>query len=382
MSAPAIPTRPGATARALSGLERAWLAAARLAPPFAIHLVAEWPGPLDPDRWRAAIEDAAGPAMRLRLRGLLGGARWITTDAPIPIEQITAPWAGDGPTDWLAAPLPPARAPLRVHLLPAKPVARVVFSAHHALTDGRGLWRLLEDTTRALAGAPVTPPAAGPLTDIDLARGLGVAPLEALVDDAAPIRPVAGHPPIWRRRRLPAGADVLARLAAAFSAEVTGKLRLGLPVDLRRYAPGLDSAANLTGVLHLDLPPAPDPAAIRAAIDAGLAERTAARHPLAAAPLRGVPLWFMAAVGRAVAKKHIRSQGFGTSVTLSHLGRHALRVDGHPLRVAFIPPGAPGLPLFVGITADPDGVELAASGPLEAAVIDDLLARVAARWSA
>lgn len=370
------------TARRVSGLERVWLAAARLAPPFAIHLVAEWPGPLDPDRWRAAIEAAAGPAMRLRLRGVLRGARWITTADAIPIEVVSAPWDGAGPADWLTAPLPPARAPLRVHLLPAAPVARVVFSAHHALTDGRGLWRLLADTTRALAGEPVTPPAAGPLTDTDLARDLGVAPLEPLVDDAAPIRPVADRPITWRRRRLPAGPDVLARLAAAFAAEVPGKLRLGLPVDLRRYAPGLDSAANLTGVLHLDLPPAPTPAAIRAALAAGLADRTAARHPLAADAVRGYPLWLMAAVGRAVAKKHLRTQGFGTSVTLSHLGRHALTVDGHPLRVAFIPPGAPGLPLFVGITADPDGVELAAAGPHEPAVLDDLLTRVAARWTA
>lgn len=405
----------GSTARPVSGLERVWLAAARLAPPFAIHLIAEWHGPLDIDRWRAAIAAATSPGMRLRLRGVLRGARWVVADEPVPVDVIELPWAGDDRAPWLAEPLPPTSAPVRVRLVPGRAhgidgmygtdgipgadatystdgthgtdptVSRVVFSAHHAITDGRGLWTFLTDTLRALAGEAIDPPPAGPLTDTDLARRLGLTPLPALVDDAVPICPLPPGAPIrWRRRRLPPGPQVLPRLAAAFLATVDapGPRRMGVPVDLRRYAPGLVSTANLTGVLHLDLPPAPTPAAIRQALDAGLADRTAARHPLAADAVRAFPLWLMASVARAVVRRHLRAQRFGTTVTLSHLGRHALQVASHPVRVAFVPPGAPGLPMFVGITADATGVEVTATGPLAEAAIERVLDRVASHWHA
>lgn len=376
------------TARRVSGLERIWLAADRIAPPFAIHLVVEWPGPLDVDRWRAAVQAAAGPGMRLRLRGALRWARWVVVDASVPVEVITTPWDGQGPAPWLSAPLPPERGPVRVSLVPPTDgaSARVVFSAQHAVTDGRGLWRLVCDTARALAGEAVEPPPAGPLTDVDLARALGVEPLRPVASDASPPCPSPpGQPVIWRRRRLPGGADVLPRLAAAFAraAEPGGRLRLSIPVDLRRYATAADreSTANLTGITYLELTAERSPAAIRAAIDEALASKVAARHPLAAEFARHLPLGLIAAVGRRAAQRDHRRGLFGASLALSHLGRHALTIDGRPARVAFVPPGMPGLPVFVGVTVDPAGVEVVGCGPVEPSALDGLLDRAATQFA-
>lgn len=376
------------TARRLSGLERVWLAADRIAPPFAIHLVVEWAGGLDVDRWRAAVQAAAGPGMRLRLRGALRWARWVVVDEPVPVEVVDAPWDGQGPAAWMAAPLPPDRGPVRVVLVPptgGQP-ARAVFSAQHAVTDGRGLWRFVGDTARALAGASIEPPPAGPTTDLDVARALGVEPLRPVPSDAAPPCPAPpGQPVIWRRRRLPGGSTVLPRLAVAFAraAAPGGRLRLSVPVDLRRYASGADreSTANLTGIVYLEPGPDPSPAAVRAAIDAAVEARAAARHPLAAEFARHLPVGLIAAVGRRAARADHRRGSFGASLALSHLGRHALTIDGHPARVAFVPPGMPGLPVFVGVTVDPAGVELVGAGPLAPDALDGLLDRVRTQFA-
>lgn len=375
-------------ARRLSGLERVWLAADRISSPFAIHQIVEWPGPLDVDRWRDAIQRAAGPGMRLRLRGILGGARWVVSDAPVPVDVIETPWDGAGPTPWLERPLPPKTGPVRVRLVPGDP-ARVVFSAHHAVTDGRGLWRFVTDAARALAGETIEPPLAGPLTDAELARGLGVEPLEPIPSDAVPPCPAPpGHPPTWRRRRLPAGPEVLPRLAAAFAAaarpppEAQGVLRFGVPVDLRRYAPeARDSTANLSGIAHLEVPPDVTPAAVRALLDRAVADKVAARHPLAAEAIRKLPVWLIAAVGHGANTREARAQRFGTTLALSYLGRHTLAIDGHPARVAFTLAGSIGLPLFVGITTDAAGVEIVASGALAPEAIDGLLDRMTARYT-
>lgn len=376
------------TARRVSGLERVWLAADRIAPPFAIHLVVEWPGPLDVERWRAAVQVAAGPGMRLRLRGALRWARWVVVDEPVPVEVVDDPWDGQGPTPWLTAPLPPDDEPVRVSLVPpnGEAPARAVFSAQHAVTDGRGLWRFVCDTARALAGEAVEPPPAGPMTDLDLARALGVEPLRPVASDAsAPCPSPPDQPVIWRRRRLPVGPNVLPRLAAAFAraAEPGARLRFSVPVDLRRYAAEADreSSANLTGITYLELTAETSPAAIRAAIDEAVGSKAAARHPLAAEFARHLPLGLIAAVGRRAARADHRRGTFGASLALSHLGRHALTIDGHPARVAFVPPGMPGLPLFVGVTVDPSGVEMVGCGPVEPGALDGLLDRVGTQFA-
>lgn len=371
------PARPdgaasGGTLRPLSGLERAWLIGGRIAPPFAIHMVVEAPAPLDVDRWITAIDGAgaAWPGLRARLTGALRGTRWIAEDRPLPIEIGSTPWRGDRPDPRLEAPLIPGPG-ARALLLPDD--GRVVFSAHHALTDGRGLFGFVEDVARALAGEPVRGAVGGPLIDAELARGLtDVTPFEPPSPTAAP--PFPGEPAAvsgltWRRRRLPAGSNVVPRLVAAVRQMAGEPQTIGVPVDLRRHMPDLRSSANLTGVAHLDVP-APDATAIRAALDRALAARAAAGHALHAEMVRGLPLWMMTAIARRLDRRRRTRRHQPVSAVVSSLGRHDLRLDGAPLRVLFVPPGSAGLPLFIGLCGDAAGIELSAVVPRAWAGVD------------
>lgn len=373
-----------ATLRPVSGLERVWLTAGRLAPPFAIHLVVEAAAPLEVDRWRAAIERAGAvwPGLRARLAGRLRGCRWVAVDDPVPVEVIDGPWGGQGPAGWLDAPLLPG-APARARLLPAE--GRAVFSAHHAVTDGRGLFGFVHDVVEALGGRSPAGAAGGPLWDAALARELGVSAAAAPKADAAP--PFDGAPGsaegiTWVRRRLPPGPAVVPRVVAAVVAAAGRGLRVGVPVDLRRHRPGLRSSANLTGVVHLDVP-TPDPAAVRAALDRAVSAREAAGHARAAEGVRGLPVWMLAAIARRLTLRARRAGRLAVSATVSSLGAHRLALDGRPLRVLFVPPGAPGLPLFVGLCGDAGGVELAAVSPrawAEGGRLDGALDRLAAAY--
>ena len=361
------------TARVVSGLERVWLAAGRLTPPFAIHLRLSFDGPLDEDRWRSALAVAfqAHPTLRARLRGRLGGARWVIDPKAPPVGHARVT-------------LDPVRGPCAAAAFIENAIEIEVL---HAVTDGRGLWAFVEDAVRAYHGETPEGLPAGPTTDAGLAHALGViAEPDPPADRPAPTGADTGETGYaTARRRWPCPArDTLARVAAslvqAASAFVEPPLRLGVPVDLRRYAadaavrstlgdPGalegagaLLAGGNLTGIAHIDLAH-PDPAVFREALRDAVATRRPLGHARAAQAVRGVPLGLMASVGRKTAARHRATGLYPVSATLTWLGRHALRIDGAPLRVELTPPASPGMPLFLGLTAGPDGLEVVAVAP-------------------
>lgn len=365
------------TLRPLSGLERAWLVGGRLYPPFAIHLIVEAPAPLDADRWQAAIAEtsAVWPGLRARLSGWLRGTRWIAEDRPLPVVIADDRWAGDGPHPLLETRLLPGPG-ARAVLWPAD--GRAVFSAHHALTDGRGLFGFVVDVVRALNREAPHGAEGGPLVDAELARQAGAT-------EAAPARPSDARSPfgeapvdrpglIWRRRRLPPRRAVVARAAHATVAAAGHGLTIGVPVDLRRHAPAVRSSANLTGVVGLRITREQSIEDIAADLAAALEARAAARHALGADGLRGLPLWLMTAIARASGRRTAPLRP--DSAVISSLGRHALQLDGEPLRLLFVPPGSEGLPLFMGLSGDIDGIEVAAVSPrarVDAERLDDWL---------
>lgn len=374
--------------RPVSGLERAWLVAGRLYPPFAIHLVVERSEPLDPDRWKSAIERAssAWPGLRVRLTGWLRSARWCAVERPLPVIVAGERWDGTGPHPLLDTPLLPGPG-VRAVLFPGD--GRAVFSAHHAITDGRGLRGFVEDVVRALRGEPVHGAVGGPLIDAELARQAGVR-------EPAPTRPSEARSPFgdpdsdtpgltWRRRRLPLRSAVVARAAHAAVAAAGHGLTLGVPVDLRRHAPDLRSSANLTGICPLRVAPEDGIPAIARALTTGLEGREAARHVLAGEALRGLPLWLMSTIARVSARRTAALRP--DSAAISSLGRHDLHLDGQPLRLLFVPPGSEGLPLFMGLSGDRGGIDIAAICPIarvgaDGARLEDWLDRFADAFAA
>lgn len=373
--------------RPLSPVERIWLVADRLCPPFVNQLVLEGDpaaGPaLDEGAWRTAVEAAAAvnPGSRLVLRGVLGGSRWVAAPAPPAVRTVDGrAWDGRGPegAPFLAEPLPPRGGPTCAVLLVEGAPPRVVVRTHHAVMDGRGTLSFVEDVFRALRGeAPVG--AAARIDDATLGRSLDAGVGDRRTEDClAPTGAPDGTEPgvRWRRVSLPGRpARLLPRLALALAAEAraragaaaTGRVRFDVPVDLRPRRPGLRSTANLTGMLFVEVAPDDGPDDIARALARGLAERREVAAEPALAALRGVALGLLVAgARRGVRRNHGRARYAATAV-LSNLGRLPLATfHGAGFRAEtgfFIPPGTDSSPFFLATAGTEDRVELTASVP-------------------
>ncbi len=338
-------------ARRVSGLERVWLAAERIAPPFAISVVVEPAIPVALGAFLDAVSAAAAvhPGSRLVRRG----GRWLATGT-VPVREA----AGD---TWPMEPMPASCEALHLG-------DRLAFRARHATTDGLGMWGFVEDVCRALDGRPLTGAVAGPITDLDLARRAPRhAPFRAPPEDApAPTGAASAATGMsWTMRRTAVTSPVLPRVVCALHEASRGfvdrPLRIGVPVDLRRYAE-IRSDANLTGVLHLETR-TPTPASVAAEIAERVARHEAAAHAIAADATRVVPLWLMAWLGRRSIRRQRRTGGHGASATVSNIGRCPLEIGGAPARTFWVPPYNPGMPLLVVFAGDHDSVTLSATAP-------------------
>jgi len=388
--------------RRISGLERVWLAARQVGPPFANQFVLEGHGtPTPPKGWDALIQDLAEaqPGCRLRLRGVLGGTRW-TSDGPLPVvrELDGSGWDGMGPAGapFLDAPIHPSRGPLYEILVLSGSPTRIVLRSLNAATDGAGMLLFARGVFAGLRGE--SPPRAlvGPDNDASVAASLGVqgtAPPPQ--DSAAPTGAAQGDDQgcTWARVRIPTTTDVVPRIAVALACsamEAAGAkrtVRVDVPVDLRRWAPQLQSSANLTGWMqlpvHLHLG-ADDPIqAVRYVLRDGLQRKAAASHVLGAGFARNIPVPLLSWMGRRMAATSLREGRYGTSAVISHLGRiDPADFSGggfEAARAFFVPPGSPGQPAFVATMAGPEGLELGiampnalASGGRLAKLLDDL----------
>jgi hypothetical protein len=390
MSSDSMPERP------VSGVERLWLAADRLAPPFVNQMVIEGRegGPhADLERWGEALAEVARlqPGCRLRLAGSLRRTRWVA-DGPIPrvVEVDGSLWDGVQPegAPFLMRPLDPVRGPVVELLIVRGTPPRVVLRTHHAAMDGMGTMLAAEGLFSVLRGdAPDVAGLGGPI-DLEIARESGRSAEEAPPLDLAP--PFDGVSAgieagvTWRRRRFEGSPRrLVARLATRIARVVGAPIRVDVPVDLRRMRPGLRSNANLTGLVRL--PVAPTQGSVQVAADlAGRVEAgEASDFVLAADRFRNLPLALLESGGRSAARAAISLGRFGTTATLSNLGRiEPGRLTGGGFaarRVFFVPPGSPGLPLFVALSGDPEGVEICASAPMGLAAdgrLDRLLDRL------
>lgn len=381
--------------RRLSGLERVWLAADRIQSPFVNQLVLEGRGTIAAGALKEAVAAAAAvhPGMSLRLRGWLRWSRWKPGPSPTFRVVDGRRWDGMGPkgAPFLDEPLNPYSGPVAEVLWVEGEVPRMVIRSHHAVTDGRGATLFAEDLFRALRGEALLGAACGPLTDADLAEQVRARPVEKKGRPTA-TKEVEAQPPAdrpaptgkahiftnattWARQRVPGHfSQLLPRVMRAVAGYARAQseipLRVDIAVDLRRFLPELRSSANLTGILHLDLtnlPSGPDAIpALESQILAALPR--AALVPLHAENLRNVPLTLMARAGRKSAVQNLRKGRYPISATFSNLGWQNLRNwsgGGFSAQRAFwIPPGNPGLPLFLTLTGDDEGIELCAAMPV------------------
>lgn len=372
--------------RRLSPVERVWLTARRIAPPFANQAVFEAPGgDLDAVDWGAALAEVARttPGTSVVARGALGWTSWVDGVPPRLRRVDGSAWSGrdGGGAPFLAAPLDPRAGPTVELLLVDGPTPRLVLRSLHAALDGRGTLFLAERLFAAARGEALDLLPSSSLNDEQLARELGAVPEPPVaVDCPAPLGEV--RPAVlatrWVRRDVvvASGRSLLPRVAVSLArtvpSGVRSAVRVDVPVDLRRHRPELRTPANLTGLVRVPvgaLLEATEPVAavgehLRQALDGGGELGFCA----SLGSVRWLPLNLMEWGGRRAANQALATQRFSTSATISNLGRldlGALSAPGFDCRAAFfIPPGSPSLPLFVTLCGGGEALTVAAAAPL------------------
>ena len=368
--------------RALSGLELKWLAAHRMQPPFAIDFVAVVDGSVDAAVLRKAWSTvcAAHPGLKVRLKGHLGRRKWVADGRSAPLVDVRHPgWdarRGLPPQD-IGQRLDPEHGPVALLARVPGVGGRTVLMLRvlHAVTDGRGGLYVLRDLMRALRGEPLSPPRFETHSDAEVSTRAGGKACGPLRPDRAPL--AQGNAPspgavggTWIRTSLPCPprhvyGDVVVRLAK-WSGQ--SNLRVTLPVDLRRHLDHpIESVANLTGLVHLDLVPTDTPLSVTKRLRAAV--ETGEHHGpvLESMAMRRWPVGLTAAAGGALSKRDQRRGKVPASATVSNLGRlHLADWSAGPFATSAVfvaPPASPGLPLLAVMTGNDSQLEVCGAVP-------------------
>ncbi|WP_130875360.1 hypothetical protein [[Pseudopropionibacterium] massiliense] len=249
--------------RPISGIERGYLNVAAQHDHPMIHLVLEGKGSLEPRALEAAVASAcdANPGIAVVRRG----TRWVG-GGPLPaVISHAAPLTNANDVDLFRQGLDVVGGPVaEVHLFGHESTT-LVLRATHAVSDGRGLQHWLRDVFRVLRGeTPLGAPDTA--TDQHFVRTVKAcrkpntessssapharlsAPLFGATEAGGCIR--------WTRRTIATSASAMsARIAAAVARYVGAAVTVIIPVDLRRHDPTVNSTANLSAQLPLQVSP-------------------------------------------------------------------------------------------------------------------------------
>lgn len=369
--------QPSPYSRPLSPFERMWLAAQETCG----CVVVEGDGRLSVPALRAAVERAAvaNPGSRLQLRGFGRWARWEAVDVmPTVIEVDGAGWDGCGmegiPFSDVAH-MDPKQAPSVSYIIVRGERPLLIQRSHHATMDGRGCLLFLTDVFRALRGEPIVG-APSVDTDIALAKALGgrkrTVTNVCLNPFADPGTGISGS--TWRRLRVtgrilpkPLPRTILA-ISGLARRQQDGPVLIDIPVDLRASFPAVHSTGNLTGSLRLEIPPDATADSIAAEIRAQLAANRQADALVSAPDLSFYPLQLLRPVARSMARKTVQNSTFTPTAAVSNLGRQNMAdfsdADFKASSCFIVPPRYDGVPLFLAIFGNEQGLDLCARAPV------------------
>jgi hypothetical protein len=344
--------------RPVSAIEKGYLAAAPLVPPFAIQLVVEGAGAVEPATLRAAVAVVAAASRGTGLRRR--GGSWVDTNRAPPVVAAELPLDLEDPR--LRAPLDPRNGPT-CEILVAP--AAVIFRAAHAVMDARATVHWATDVFRALRGEP---PQSNPSTQTDhsVRRSVVARPpwVRTPLQWPNPLgRPAANRAYRWRRRTVAVSPHAaVAGLATVFAGLSGRPARIMVPVDLRRHLKGPLAGGNLSLPIFLTVEPGELWPQVHRRLLAGLHRREElARTP--AEPLSARTPTAMLRAGLSLAERlSRRSDRQSCSAILSDLGRFdlaAFSTAGFRARTVYaLPTHAPFVPVSVTIARSGGHTEL------------------------
>ena len=253
--------------RPMSNASRLWVASGNIWPPFCNQMVIEGSGSIDLGLLQKAVEIAsdANPGARLVRKGLLRRSGWIDSGIVPRVRSIDgSEWSGyePGNAPYLLDRLDTRKGPSCEILLLNGPVTRLVFRTHHAVMDGRGTMTWAEDIFRVLRDEK-------PIGSDFITVEDDLLNLTHRVEKPRPERYIA---PIssaesgtkhdkgffWRRQRIQGRysnllPSIIFLVSKKARSHANGKIRIGIPVDLRSRRPGLRSTSNLTNAIFINV---------------------------------------------------------------------------------------------------------------------------------
>ena len=393
---------PGVYQRKLSVNERMFLASAAFAPVIN-QVVIEGTGNDDLTAWQSAVDiaSAANPGSRVVLRGFSGLCRWQDSEKNPPVRPIDGShWNGYGPegAPFLDAPLDAQYGPtcevflVKGHPAPDYNMTRLIFRTHHAVMDGRGTLFWMEDILRVLSGLePVGSKAS--ITDSELARSIQNKTRRPIKKNfIAPTGKAISNQPgtTWCRFETTGPIpQILARAAVILAREAwsydSGHLLFAIPVDLRRHRTDLNSTANLTYSIYIEVNPGDSPDIIAAEINSQLAAKNEGLLSPEDELFRFVPIRLISRQARKIIEARHENGSYSISGFISNLGK--IPVEKFPdnefkvHKVWGIPPGIEYAPFATVLSGYHDKISFILAAPKRLAT-DGRLNRAARRLAA
>ncbi len=276
--------------------------------------VLEGVGTVDPVAFQHAVDVAAeaNPAIRVRLRGVLGFCKWVDSGiSPTVRVMPLADW--DGKSEVGAPFLKERFEPLRggpvsdVLIVPCRDgKTRIVFRTCHAAFDGRGVLHWCSDIIRVLRGeAPVGSRSEIIDFEVQARHQDKVAPetpsaptscIPVLTPGDTGRRPVDY---IWRRAVIRRNVSQLLPKTAVFLAEwarrqASGDVGFTIPIDFRGLRTQEMSIGNLTGYLRLPVPEGATPRAVMQTLNSRIRDYADCRQLPGMKNLLWIPIWLIA----------------------------------------------------------------------------------------
>ncbi len=359
--------------RPLSIAARVWIAADLLYPPAWTTIIIEGKGIIDPQRWKDAIRIAsdANPGSRLVLRGRLSWSHWVDSGkAPSFLEFNGGSWDGmssEGLNPFLRTYDIRKGPASEVLILHGNPI-RVIFRAHHAIMDGRGLITWAEDIFRVLNG--LHPLGSNHLiVENDLLnlpdKNIHHPPAYNFI---APTGEPSGSNSerIWRRISVQGNhskllARIMILIARAARRNEEGPVRFGIPVDLRSRSPGLRSTGNLTNAIYISVEPESTVDQIAQEIQRRLHEQDDGKLNLEDKLIPYVPIQMLRLILAKDEQQKFRANKYRCSGFITNLGRVKLeRFSGGgftPTAFFALPVAIASLPFFLAMSGYNDMTE-------------------------
>ena len=300
-------------------------------------------------------------------------------------------WSGRGRegAGFLLDPFDIYRGPTCEVLVARGSPSRCVFKTHHAVMDGRGTQTWAEDIFRVLRGeVPVGSDYLAIEDDFlnvsarttKALPGTYISPLDTPREESAGF--------VWRRLTVKGKFSLLLPKVMCLIAREAwrkreGRVRIGVPVDLRSRFENFRSTSNLTNAIFFEIEKDTTPESLSRDIKKRLEEKKDGVLTWEDRIVRYVPLRLLERVLKNESAASGKTGQYRYSAFVSNLGRIPVAPfstdEFNAEAVFFIPPGNELAPFFMVLSGSPAGLEIMLTVPAsycDEEKIDEILERI------